>query len=123
MERMLMPTSGKAGYTLAKPVISHTGIKCDSCGKMPITGPRFKCAYSYSSRFWFTTPHANCPATARTTTCVKPVTQGVIAYIILPMYSWSSRESFRKILARLYSTKTCMIKKIVSLFRLWTIRI
>jgi len=44
---MAMHTSGKAGFDLVKPSppeVSHTGIKCDNCGQMPITGPRFKCA-------------------------------------------------------------------------------
>jgi len=47
--KMAMHTSGKAGFRLNKPspspsAVSHDGIKCDNCGTMPITGPRFKCA-------------------------------------------------------------------------------
>lgn len=43
MRRMAMHTSGKKGFEVAKPAVSHTGVKCDECGQLPITGPRFKC--------------------------------------------------------------------------------
>lgn len=34
---------GKAGFGIAKPQPTHTGVSCHDCGKNPIVGPRFKC--------------------------------------------------------------------------------
>ena len=44
--RMLMPTSGKSGFSISPPPapqVQHQGVKCDGCGMIPIRGARFKC--------------------------------------------------------------------------------
>jgi len=43
MTRMRVHTSGKKGFGLTSPSVSHAGVQCRSCSRTPIQGTRWKC--------------------------------------------------------------------------------